>query len=40
MGERWRADLALWGIPGEIAARAPADPWGHFHCYALPLELP
>ncbi|MEU0483337.1 class I SAM-dependent methyltransferase [Streptosporangium sp. NPDC006013] len=29
MDERWRADLELWGIPEEIAARAPADPWGH-----------
>ncbi|GAA3091642.1 class I SAM-dependent methyltransferase [Streptosporangium carneum] len=29
MDERWRADLALWGIPDEIAARARTDPWGH-----------
>ncbi|WP_433246762.1 class I SAM-dependent methyltransferase [Streptosporangium sp. CA-135522] len=29
MDERWRADLAQWGIPDAIAARAPADPWGH-----------
>lgn len=27
--ERWRAGLELWRIPEEIAARAPADPWGH-----------
>ncbi|WP_344981420.1 class I SAM-dependent methyltransferase [Streptosporangium fragile] len=27
--EQWRADLALWRIPEEIAAGAPADPWGH-----------
>ncbi|MEV8631030.1 class I SAM-dependent methyltransferase [Streptosporangium sp. NPDC051023] len=29
MDERWRADLALWGIPDEIAARARTNPWGH-----------
>src|SRR6478752_3380142 len=29
MDEQWRADLALWGIPDEIAARAPANPWEH-----------
>ncbi|WP_406311589.1 methyltransferase domain-containing protein [Streptosporangium sp. NBC_01639] len=29
MDEQWRADLARWGIPDEIAARAPEDPWGH-----------
>ncbi|MER6832101.1 class I SAM-dependent methyltransferase [Streptosporangium sp. NPDC000563] len=29
MDEQWRADLGMWGIPAEIAARAPADPWGH-----------
>jgi SAM-dependent methyltransferase len=29
MDEQWRADLAGWGIPEEIAATAPADPWGH-----------
>ncbi|MBG0826519.1 class I SAM-dependent methyltransferase [Planomonospora sp. ID67723] len=29
MEERWRAELAQWGIPDEIAARAPADPWEH-----------
>lgn len=29
MDERWRADLARWGIPREIVARAPVDPWGH-----------
>ncbi|MFC4062669.1 methyltransferase domain-containing protein [Planomonospora corallina] len=29
LAERWRADLSEWGIPQEIAARAPADPWSH-----------
>ncbi|GIH96621.1 class I SAM-dependent methyltransferase [Planobispora siamensis] len=29
LGGRWRADLAGWGIPPEIAAKAPADPWAH-----------
>ena len=29
MDEQWRADLAEWGIPEEIAAKAPADPWGY-----------
>ncbi|MFF5210253.1 class I SAM-dependent methyltransferase [Streptosporangium sp. NPDC000396] len=29
MDEQWRADLGRWGIPSEIAAKAPADPWGH-----------
>ncbi|GII04313.1 class I SAM-dependent methyltransferase [Planobispora takensis] len=29
LSERWRADLAGWGIPPEIAAKAPADPWAH-----------
>lgn len=29
MDERWRADLARWGIPREIVARAPVHPWGH-----------
>lgn len=29
MDEQWRADLALWGIPDEIVARAPANPWEH-----------
>ncbi|MFF0580169.1 class I SAM-dependent methyltransferase [Streptosporangium saharense] len=29
MDERWRADLALWAIPEEIAAKARTDPWGH-----------
>ncbi|MEU4833131.1 class I SAM-dependent methyltransferase [Streptosporangium sp. NPDC023615] len=29
MDERWRADLERWAIPEEIAAGAPADPWGH-----------
>ncbi|MEV7013815.1 class I SAM-dependent methyltransferase [Streptosporangium sp. NPDC051022] len=29
MDERWRADLALWAIPDEIAARARTNPWGH-----------
>ncbi|GGS96383.1 hypothetical protein GCM10010156_63220 [Planobispora rosea] len=29
LAERWRSDLAGWGIPDEIAAKAPADPWRH-----------
>ncbi|WP_436763332.1 class I SAM-dependent methyltransferase [Streptosporangium sp. V21-05] len=29
MDEQWRADLGRWGIPEEIAARAPVSPWGH-----------
>ncbi|MFF3443832.1 class I SAM-dependent methyltransferase [Streptosporangium sp. NPDC002721] len=29
MDEQWRADLGRWGIPEEIAARAPVNPWGH-----------
>jgi 2-polyprenyl-3-methyl-5-hydroxy-6-metoxy-1,4-benzoquinol methylase len=29
MDEQWRADLAQWGIPEEIAAMAQADPWIH-----------
>ncbi|MBG0814713.1 methyltransferase domain-containing protein [Planomonospora sp. ID82291] len=29
MDERWRTDLAGWGIPAEIAAAARSDPWEH-----------
>lgn len=27
--ERWSAQLAEWGIPDEILARAPVSPWSH-----------
>lgn len=26
--ERWRRDIARWGIPDEILANAPESPWG------------
>lgn len=26
--ERWRRDIALWGVPEEIIAKAPESPWG------------
>jgi SAM-dependent methyltransferase len=26
--QRWRRDIALWGVPEEILAKAPESPWG------------
>lgn len=26
--ERWRRDIARWGVPEEILAKAPESPWG------------
>jgi SAM-dependent methyltransferase len=31
--ERWRRDVARWGIPDEILSKAPESPWG------FPVEL-